>query len=203
MGNPTILDSLFPRIRQGLLAATLSRPGKWWYLSELANFLRTTPSSLQRELSSLVKSGILRRRKDGNRAYFKAESRSPIFTDLRRIVEKTRGVTLNLRKALQPFHGKIVCAFVYGSFARHEAHALSDVDVLVIGSLRLGELLPALRDLEKRLNRDVNVTTWTVRGFRDKIARGEHFSQALLDGPKQFVRGGQRELEAIRRSQHA
>jgi DNA-binding IclR family transcriptional regulator len=83
------LDSLIPGVRQGVLAATLTRPDKWWYLSELAEFLHTRPSSLQRELGSLVRSGILQQRKDGRRIYFKAETRSPIFRELRSLFEKT------------------------------------------------------------------------------------------------------------------
>jgi DNA-binding transcriptional ArsR family regulator len=74
-----LLDSLFPTVRQGVLAAALTRPEKWWYLSELADFLQTRPSSLQRELSSLKQTGILQQRKDGRRTYYRAETRSPIF----------------------------------------------------------------------------------------------------------------------------
>jgi len=73
------LGTLFPSVRQGVLTATLTRPEKWWYLSELAEFLHTRPSSLQRELSWLEQSGILQQRKDGHRTYFKAETGSPIF----------------------------------------------------------------------------------------------------------------------------
>ena len=62
------LDSLFSGTRQAVLAATLTRPDKWWYLSELAEFLHTRPSSLQRELSALAQSGILEQRRDGRRA---------------------------------------------------------------------------------------------------------------------------------------
>jgi hypothetical protein len=61
------LDSLFPSVRQGVLATTLTLPEKWWYLSEFAKFLHTRPSSLQRELSSLEQSGILQQPKDGRR----------------------------------------------------------------------------------------------------------------------------------------
>ena len=80
MRTTSALDTLFP----GVLTATLTRPEKWWYLSELANFLHTRPSSLQRELAALVQGGILEQRRDGRRTYFKAETRSPIFRDLRR-----------------------------------------------------------------------------------------------------------------------
>src|ERR1700735_3279993 len=117
MRRASILDSLFPVVRQGILAATLTRPDKWWYLSELAGFIRTQPSSLQRELSALVQCGILERRRDGRRVYFKAETRSPVFSDLRSVLEKTAGVVPTLQNLLRPFGGEISIALIYGSVA--------------------------------------------------------------------------------------
>jgi uncharacterized protein len=195
--NAPALDSLFPSVRQGILAATLGQPEKWWYLSELANFLHTRPSSLQRELSSLEKSGILQQRKDGRRTYFKAETRSPIFRELRSIFEKTVGLVASLRVALAPFANKIACAFVYGSVARRQEHATSDVDLMVIGTVGLGDLAPSLRKTEKRLGREVNVTSYSVGEFRKKVAQGDHFLTTVLKGSLQFVKGEQRDLDAV------
>ena len=65
MRKTAALDALFPSLRGNLLAATLTQPDKWWYQSELAEFLQTTPSSLQRELKALVNSGILQQRREG------------------------------------------------------------------------------------------------------------------------------------------
>src|ERR1035441_10301311 len=92
MRNSSVLTALFPQVRQGVLAATLTQPDKWWYLSELADRLDTSPSSLQRELSSLVASGILARRREGTRAYFKAETKSPVFRDLQQLRSEERRV---------------------------------------------------------------------------------------------------------------
>jgi predicted nucleotidyltransferase len=197
--NAPALDSLFPGVRQGVLAATLTRPEKWWYLSELAEYLHTRPSSLQRELSSLEQSGILQQRKDGRRTYFKAETRSPIFRELRSIFEKTVGLIPTLRAALRPFAEKIACAFVYGSIARREEHATSDVDVMVVGNVGLGDLSPVLRRAEKRLGREVNVTNYSVDEFRKKVADEDHFLTSVLKGSLQFVNGEQRDLDAITR----
>ncbi len=191
------LDSLFPSVRQGVLAATLTRPEKWWYLSELAHFLHTRPSSLQREVHSLGQSGILQQRKDGHRRYFKAETRSPIFRDLRSIFEKTVGLIPALRAALRPFENEIVCAFIYGSVARREEHATSDVDLMVIGKVGLGDLAPVLRKTEKRLGREVNVTNYSVDEFRQKVAEDDHFLTTVLKGSLQFVKGERRDLDAI------
>jgi predicted nucleotidyltransferase len=195
--NAPALDSLFPSVRQGVLAATLTRPKKWWYLSELADFLHTRPSSLQRELGSLEQSGILQQRKDGRRTYFKAETRSPIFRELRSIFEKTVGLIPTLRVALDPFAHKIACAFVYGSIARREEHATSDVNLMVVGNVGLGDLSPWLRKAEKRLGREVNVTNYSLDEFRTKLVEGDLFLTTVLKGSLQFVKGEQRDLNAV------
>ena len=191
------LDSLFPGVRQGVLAATLTQPEKWWHISELAKFLHTRPSSLQRELSALEQSGILQQRRDGRRTYFKAETRSPIFRELRSVFEKTVGLIPTLRNGLTPFADRILCAFVYGSIARREEHATSDVDLMIIGNVGLGDLAPSLRRTEKRLGREVNVTNYSVAEFRKKVAMGDHFLTSVLNGTLQFVKGEQRDLDAV------
>ena len=197
MRNIEVLNTLFPGVRQGVLSATLTRPEKWWYLSELANFLHTRPSSLQRELAALVHSGILEQRRDGRRIYFKAETRSPIFRDLHSIFEKTVGLVPTLRAALHPSDKKIACAFVYGSIARGEERATSDVDLMVIGKVGLADIVPCLGKAEKRLGREINVTNYSTDEFRKKAAQGDHFLTTVLNGSLQFVKGEQRDLDAI------
>ena len=196
MRKDRVLAKLFPTVRGEVLAATLTQPEKWWYLSELAQFLRTTPSSLQRELKTLVDVGVLQQRREGTRAYFKADTQSPLFPELRGLIEKTAGLLPTLQQALEPLWDRIDCAFVYGSVARREEQALSDVDLMVIGSVGLAELAPVLREAESRLGREVNVTNYSVREFRNKVAK-DHFLGEVLRNPKEFLKGNQRDLDKI------
>jgi predicted nucleotidyltransferase len=197
MRKPQALAALFPTVRGDVLAATLTQPEKWWYLSELAQFLGTSPSSLQRELKALVDGGILETRRDGARAYFKADTGSPVFPELRGLIDKTAGVVPTLKTILRPFERRIACAFVYGSIARGEEHARSDIDLLVVGEAGLADLTPALRQAEARLGREVNVTSYSVSEFRRKAAAKEHFSSEVLRGPKQFVKGDQGDVDRL------
>ena len=197
MRNPSVLTALFPQVRQGVLAATLGQPDKWWYLSELADRLGPTPSSLQRELSSLVKSGIMVHHREGTRTYFKAETKSPVFRDLQQLFEKTAGLAPILEQMLKPFGNKIQCAFIYGSVARSREHATSDVDLMVIGRTGLADISPALRKAENRLGREVNVTVYSSEELRDKAKSHDHFLTAVLQGRKQFVKGSQSDLDEI------
>jgi predicted nucleotidyltransferase len=117
-------------------------------MTELARRLGVTPSSLQRELASLVSSGFLSPRQDGRRIYFKANTESPVFPELRGLVEKTVGIVPEFKAAIEKFDGRIELALQYGSIARGEEHASSDIDLMVVGTLQRIDLLPVLRKLE-------------------------------------------------------
>jgi DNA-binding transcriptional ArsR family regulator len=93
MRKSSALDVLFPAVRQGVLAATLMQPDRWWYLSDLAADLGRRPSSLQRELPRLVAAGILESRDEGNRVYYRANAGCPFFPELKGLFVKTAGVT--------------------------------------------------------------------------------------------------------------
>lgn len=91
MRKSPVLDALLPEIRQKLSAAALLAPEKWWYLSELAAHLGTSPSSLQRELDSLAKSGVLTRKEEGQRTYYKAQVGLPFSSLFAACSPKRRG----------------------------------------------------------------------------------------------------------------
>jgi predicted nucleotidyltransferase len=191
------LAALFPGLRQGVLRATIMNPDRWWYLSELATHLGTSPSSLQRELSSLVGSGILQQRREGSRRYFRAQDQSPIFPELQRLFEKTYGTVATLRSLLQPFGEKVFSAFLFGSIARGEEHALSDIDLMVIGNIGLADLSPILRKGEARLGRDINVMNYSRSEFLERIREKDHFLHNVLKSTKVFVKGNESDLDNL------
>jgi predicted nucleotidyltransferase len=195
------LDALFPTIRAGVLSAVLLQPEHWWFLTEMAGYLQVTPSSLQRELESLVRAGLLQRRQDGRRAYFKANADSPVFPELRGLINKTMGIVPALRDELRKFGDRIKLALLYGSVARGSEHAGSDVDLMVVGALQQIDLLPSLKRLEARFRREVNVTLFSPEEFRRKRALKDHFLTTVLKGKTIPLKGTLDELdEAAARS---
>jgi predicted nucleotidyltransferase len=196
MRKKRALDSLFPRTRQTVLTATLLQPDRWWYLSDLAKYLGVSPSSLQRELAALVSADILRQRRDGNRVYFQANPDCPFLPELQGLLVKTAGMVDVLCEALTPFQERIDWAFIYGSVARAEELATSDVDLMIIGKVGLAELAPALRHAEKGLSRAVNPTLYTYEEFATKLRARDHFLASVLDGARLFILGDPHELAA-------
>jgi predicted nucleotidyltransferase len=194
VNNIVPLEAIFPSIRAGVLSSTLLEPKRWWFLSELARHLGAGPSSLQRELGSLVDAGILDRREDGRRVYFRANPSSPVFKDLRGLVEKTAGIVPALVQALEPFGGRIELALIYGSVARGEERASSDVDLMIVGSVKQIDLVPILRKLEARFGREVNASLYSPQEFRKRLAAGDHFLCSVLKGKIILLKGSLDEL---------
>ncbi len=192
-----ILEALFPEIRAKVLAAVFGQPDREWYLTELARTLETQPSSLQRELEALSRAGILEQRRDGRRVYVKTDRSSPVFADLRGLLEKTAGVIPVLRRELETLGESIYLAFIYGSIARSEEISASDIDLMVVGKAGLSDLIPALRSSEHILGRPVNPSVYSSEEFQERARSGDHFLTTVLKGAKHFVKGGEDELERI------
>lgn len=197
MRKSSPIDPLINKTTQGLLAATVLQPDRWWYLSDLAKHLRRRPSSLQVPLAALVSAGILSRRKEGNRVYFQADSACPFLPELQGLMAKTVGLVDVLREALVPLKDRLEVAFVHGSVARSSEGAASDIDVIAIGSLGLADLAPALGKVEERLGRPVNVSVYSSKEFAAKLAAKNHFLSSVLDKEKLFVLGEPNDLERI------
>jgi predicted nucleotidyltransferase len=153
------------------------------------------PSSLQRELESLVASGLLIRRQEGKRVYFRANSESPLFPELKGLVEKTVGIVPALKEAIKRFGDRIQLALLYGSMARGTENPGSDVDLMIVGGIKQIDLLPTLRKLEVRFRREVNVTLFSPEEFRRKLAAGDHFLDSVLKGTTIPLKGKLHELE--------
>ena len=182
MRTSSPIDSLLAKTTQGLLAATVLQPERWWYLSDLAKHMGRRPSSLQSPLTSLVTAGILRRRREGNRVYFQADPACPFRHELQGILAKTVGLFEVLQDALAPFQSRIVVAFVHGSVASGHQRPASDVDLIVIGTLGLSKLAPVLDAIEERL---------APRGQCQHLHRGGVWQETCREEPLSPGRTGQ------------
>ncbi|MFH1266025.1 MAG: nucleotidyltransferase domain-containing protein [Planctomycetota bacterium] len=151
--------------------------------------------AVRQELNKLSRLDLIKRRKDGNRVYYAANREHPLHQELRRIVLKTVGLVGVLRERLQ--ENDIRVAFVFGSIARGEETAGSDIDLMVIGNVGLRKLSSLLSEVTEQLGREVNPHVMTKTEYRKRSKKGDHFVTHVLDGPKFFIVGTERDFEAM------
>jgi predicted nucleotidyltransferase len=185
---------LFGVYRRGVLALLLLRPEASLHVREIARATGKAPGTLLRELNALAEAGVLARRRVGNQVHFQANAACPIFEDLRNILKKTVGVADVLREALAPLAGKIRAAFVYGSIARGDERAGSDIDLMMVGEVRFADVVAALAPAQELLRREVNPNVYPALEFRRKLAAGEPFLKRVLADRKIFIIGDEDDL---------
>jgi predicted nucleotidyltransferase len=102
-----------------------------------------------------------------------------------------------LNVALAPFAHRMTMAFVFGSVARHEQNRDSDIDLLIIGDVRLKELVSELRTAEQALGRVINPVLYTPESFREKYHAGDPFLLEVVRNQKIFLKGNHDELTEL------
>jgi predicted nucleotidyltransferase len=88
----------------------------------------------------------------------------------------------------------IEVAFIYGSFAKHEGGAKSDVDLFIIGKPDDSKLLREIGKLEDVLKREINYSVFRRDEFKLKTKEKDSFIMDLLKNPKIFLIGDSNDL---------
>lgn len=183
-GRLALADALFTTTQQRVLALLFGQPERSFFASELIGLAQSGSGAVQRELGRLLGSGLIQTRTVGRQRHYQANVATPIYQELRNIVVKTFGVVDPLRIALEPLKSRIRNAFVYGSMAKQQAVAQSDIDLLVVGDdLLLEELYSALTEVEKQLGRKINPTLYSSAEFARRVREGNAFLSRVLKGP--------------------
>ncbi len=196
MGTTSILsETLFGHTRAAVLAVLYGHVGEAFYLRQLARLIDISLGPVQREMRQLVEAGLVNRRTVGAQTLYSANQDSPVFQEIKNLVNKTVGMHDVLTAALCPLQNEINLSFVYGSVARSRENERSDVDLMVVGNVDFGDVVEKLAGAQKILNREINPTVYSVREFRKKIR--ENFLKTVLSDKKLFIIGDEDDLREL------
>jgi predicted nucleotidyltransferase len=193
----SLADALFSTIQQRVLAYLFGQPERSFFATELIKLAGGGSGAVQRELARLADSGLVTVSRVGTQKHYQANPKSPIFSELCAIAQKTVGLAEPLREVLKPLAKRISAAFVYGSVAKRQDTAASDIDLMVVsGSLTYADLFAALEDASQRLGRKVNPTVYSPRELAKRVKQGNAFVTRVLAQPKIWLVGGESDIAA-------
>jgi DNA-binding transcriptional ArsR family regulator len=164
------------------------------HVREIARRAGLNEATVRQELSALAGLHLVALRRDGNRAYYRAETGNPLCSDIRNIVLKTSGLIDILRVALVEKPG-IRLAFVFGSLASGGEKPATGIDLMIIGSVSLRQLSRWLSGVATQVGRDVNPHVFTPREFSRRRQADDRFVTSVLSAPRLFVIGTEMSLQ--------
>ncbi len=192
-----LADALFAKVRQRVLAVLFGNPERSFYAKEIIGLARSGTGAVQRELARLEASGLVTATRLGRQKHYQANARSPLFEELRAMALKTFALTDVLRAALAPIAPGIRAAFVYGSIAKGQDTAASDVDLMIVADkLTYADLFAALEEASSRLGSKVAPTIYSPKELAERKQQDNAFVTRVLAQPKLWLIGDEGDLAA-------
>ena len=189
--------ALFAKVQQRVLGVLFGNPRRSFYANEVIGLARSGTGAVQRELARLEASGLVTVTRVGKQKHYQANAGSPVFEELRALVLKTFALADVLRAALAPAHRRHPLAFVYGSIAKGQDTAASDIDLMVISdSLTYADLFAALEEASALLGRKVAPTIYSSKELAKRVKQDNAFVTRVLSQPKLWLIGGESDLAA-------
>ncbi len=149
--------------------------------------------TVQTELKKLHRLDIVYRSKDGNRVYYRANTSHPLYSCIRELVLKTSGLADVIKEAIGN-EAAIRIAFVFGSLAKKEEKAHSDVDLMVVGDIGLRKLTGLLIDVAGIVGREINPHVFSEKEFIKRKEEQDQFLDRVLESPKIFIVGSEDDI---------
>jgi len=175
--------SLRSTLRRKLLTFFYVNRSARVYVRQLAQALQVDSTNLSRELKQLEREGILNSEVEGRQLYYTLNRVNPNLKPLFQLLQGSIGMVPALKEALASVNG-IHSAWLYGSFAKGDADAASDIDVLIIGSPDQALLASPLRSAEGALHREINYTVLSPRELQKRLNVGDPFVSDIWHGKR-------------------
>ena len=186
----SLADALFTPVQQRVLGWLFGQPERRFQSGELIRLANSGTGAVHRLLTRLAQTGLVTVERVGNQKHYQANPASPVFAELAGLIRKSVGLAFPLQEALAPLAQKISAAFVYGSVARGEEHAASDIDLMVIAqALDYPALYEALQTAETALGRRINPTLMQPAEWQSKRGDADSFAARIASQPRMFLIG--------------
>ena len=191
--NPFLERIFSSRVRIQLLSHFLMHPDAREHIRALASRVDAQYNAVWKELKNLENAGLLQSESIGGRKVYTLNPHASIIPELRSILLKTVAAGNHVRASLGSLEG-IKVAFIYGSFAKGEVDADSDLDIMFIGDIDLETIAPVINQLETMLARDVNYVLFTENEWNSRLEDKEPFVINVHNEQKIMLIGSQDDL---------
>jgi predicted nucleotidyltransferase len=178
--------------RISILETFLFYSEKNFYLREIARLTGENTNSVRRELINLTDVGVIIRQKKGKLIFYEINKKSPLYEPLKTIFMRTESLGKHLNVALKNKNAKY--ALIYGSFASGVETEKSDIDLLIIGSIKQTDIIDAISNFERKMRREVNYIIWTENEFKKRISSKHHLLMDIIKKPILMIIGDENEF---------
>jgi predicted nucleotidyltransferase len=193
MKNAMLSELFGGEQRFSLLRSLYQNPACSYTTIELARKAGADRGNVSRWLRKWSEVGLAKRIEQGQHITYQAGN-DPLLTGLTDIVRRSDEILADIASALPE---EAEAAVIFGSVARGEESASSDVDVLVLGEhLSSLKVNAKLKPIGRKHQREIHATVASRKEFEERLAEGEGFASNVVSHPVIPLKGTFNYVEA-------
>lgn len=151
------------------------------YLSELGRILDIDVGNLDKKIKELEKEGFLASEFSGRQKYYFLNKKYPLLPEIQKIYELKYGLKEKLFDSLKDLKG-LKEAYIFGSYAKGEFSAESDIDILLIGDHSSIEAKRLFFEIQKHLQKEFNIVDFTESEYKRRKKNKDEFIRNIFEG---------------------
>lgn len=162
-----------------ILEFFLSNPYTKVHIKKLARELNLSPQTSNRYMRLYEAEKLLESESIGNLIQFSLNNRHPLVKEWKRLYFNLVLHESNFLDNFVQHNPSTINILLYGSHAAGEYSYKSDIDILVIAQNKKIDL-SAVKNLEIQLNKEVQVSVYTIGEWRRLIKKEDPFVKSVL-----------------------
>lgn len=183
-----LVDFMISKVRVKMVHLFFRNPAQIYYVRQITREIDEEINAVRRELERMTEAGILRSEQRGNRLYYSLNKQYDYYAELLRLAIKSSGLGLAIKKHRRDI-GSPKFVMFSSKFAQHRARLRDEVDILLVGDVKMQELQPLIATEEKERGHEINYTVMSEDEFEFRKTRRDPFVNEILAGGRIMVIG--------------
>lgn len=187
---------LVSEVRVNILKLLLLNPKRSYHVRAIVRAVGAEINAVRRELENLFQIELVTRRQSSNRIYYQINTEHPYYSDLLSLVSKEEGIGAAILKKGTTFE-QIEFAALALEFLRGRKSTALDVDVFLVGSIKMDDLKNIIQGEEEKLGREINFSVMSSEEFTNRKRTNDQFVMRFLTQGRTMLIGDDKIFCAI------
>lgn len=175
-----MLESFNKYVDLKILGFFLANPRTAINVNELARKLQVSPTSVNQAAKFFHLKGYLTKDEKGLAHYYQLDLTNPVVISLKKAYGLDLILSSSPKEAFLNADENIISLALYGSYAGGDFDEDSDVDFLVVTPSKREVLMAAIRELDEKLGKEVNVTVFKPGEWRAIAKKDDAFYKNII-----------------------
>jgi DNA-binding transcriptional ArsR family regulator len=192
-----MLKALFiSEVRIKILDLLLKKPDEDLHVRAIVRKVGAEINAVRRELENLTKIHLLSKRQSSNRLYYSVNTSHLFYPELLALLSKEKGLGADIIKYEKEL-GDVEFAIISKPFLRGKPSTQLDVDLFLVGDIKMGVLSQIIGDFEKSHRREINYSVMSSEEFKFRKRKSDQFIIKILVQSKTMLIGDEDKFHSI------